>query len=534
MKKHLLICTAILIYFFTNLSFAEKTYSSVENMVSEQRVIRVLLDEAPGFGNQAATINLMNRVWQMGFHGIYEFIYPNESDEDVQKVISLFNLPIKDPKNLPAVFSYEDKQHHKITFMSARAYINQLINHKIYPVALGMSGAHDLSLNEDCYYIPACKEIAKNNADFTNTSIFVELQPWILAPQMDTIYLRHVEAGESVTPPGKYLVYPVANFQDAKNYIADDADGKIFANNHPGLKPLIEGIESRNFNFLPVYGFTFQEKYSRPYDDGSSEENLSDVNMFIHNITQVLTGARYAQLHGSSEFKKPLIIAVFYDYTEEIKQLNTFIQTNQLKYEDKLNAEIMSNTLLTLGFKTPNIFLTASLTDTDVSRKIQSLQPGQILLLSMGALPKNVFDGIYSHVAPNVWPQIREGEGSLSMLLLKGKPHFRCRTDYYYEDDENNGRWEPGFDLIADVSFKNQMKNFYGKNGFCAENNWSVNPNLYKILGELIIASKSSNSLFAQYFSALQEDASKPEYDRIHRAFEEALKVANQSTRTIH
>jgi len=74
MKKYLIAGMTALILLTGSLSYADNKYTSVEEMIRDQKIIRVLLDEAPGFGNQAATINMMNRVRQMQFQGTFELI----------------------------------------------------------------------------------------------------------------------------------------------------------------------------------------------------------------------------------------------------------------------------------------------------------------------------------------------------------------------------------------------------------------------------------------------------------------------------
>ncbi len=60
----------------------------------------------------------------------------------------------------------------------------------------------------------------------------------------------------------------------------------------------------------------------------------------------------------------------------------------------------------------------AGLGEPSTSALLENLHANQILLLSMGPLPKVVFDGLYTHTAENVWPQIREGASTLNDLIL--------------------------------------------------------------------------------------------------------------------
>ncbi len=505
--------TYVLLLAFSTHAFAASKYNSAEEMVADQKTIRVLMDETPGFGNQSATINMMNRLRQMKFQGTFEFIYPVS---ETAKVISLFNLP----KSLPDIYYYEDKQKNKITFIREDTYINQLINNKITPATLGITGAHDSDEESACEELPACNKYAQNFADFTNTTVFVELQPWFNYPERSSIDIQHAGKHLPIDPPGKFLVFPVANFADAKDYLANDPDGKELSQKNPALSTFIAGIEQQNFNVLPIYGYTFQKKYN---------DEEYDSYVFPYNIIQAITAARYAQLNEPTKAHKPIIIAVFYDYTQEIAELTKLIYLDNWGEYEKHGANYAREALNKLSLKNPNIFLTAAIADADASKKIQSLQPGQILLLSMGTLPKIVFDGIYSHDSSNIWPQIREGESSLSTLILKGRPQLRCGT-FPPESSGYHTLWEPGFDLVKDAELKQRLTNFYGKDGFCTDDSWIENPTIYQAAGEFIIESMNTNSSFSHYFTDLKTEALKPQNDRIYRGLETALAIINNQT----
>lgn len=507
MKKHLMIGVTALLLFVGSLSHAARQYNSVEAMVRDQKVIRLMFDWAPGYGNQAATINVMNRLWQMQFQGSFELIYPDRP-EDTQKVINLFNLPA----NLPPVYRYEDKKRHKILFIAETEFIKQRVSNTVEAFTLGITGAYDEHVISACDSVPECEKYARNFADFTNTDVFVILSPWF-RENYDAIQVRNVKGRIPVSPHGQFHVYPVADLDDASRYLTDDPDGQALLREKPALKVLIAGITSKAFNMMPVYGYTFLKKYHEMRG-----------SIYPQNILQVITGARYAQLFGSAEMQKPMIIPVFYDYMNDAKELDALMQSDNWGEYEEQGGDQMRAAINMLGLKKPNTFLLAALSDNDAIRKIQSLQPGQILLLSMGPLPKIVFDGIYAHDASNVWPQMREGEGSLSMLILRGHPQLRCE-DYFpdQDDDKNYTKWEPEFNLVKGDALKLRLQTFYGRHGFCARHIWITHPDIYKDIGQFIIESRDANSAFSKYFSDLRYEAYKPENDRIHRGLEEAM-----------
>lgn len=507
---------SILLLTGLNAAFAASAYQSVEDMVTDQKTIRVVIDDAPGFGNQAATINLMNRLWAMQFTGTFELVYPDydrDREGDVsdakQKVLSLFNLP----ENIPPVYEYEDKQHHKITFISDKEYMQRLLNNTVAPVKIGVTGAHDSPNDWWCMMNHQCITKVPTFDKYTQSNVFVYMQPWFLWPQGDAVLVSGNK--NYLSPPGRYLVYPVVSFADAKEYLQTDERGKKLAQEKPALMTLMSGIEASSFNFLPVYGYTI-------LNDNHPEENYAP---YPNIMMQIITGARYAEMNDAINSSKPLIIGVFYDFDAEVKEMASLMTRDDWGAYEKQGGANMRAAIKALGLNKPGVVVTASLTEADAKQKIQSLQPGQIMLLSVGPLPKIVFDGIFTHRSTNIWSPVREGEGSLNALINKGRPQFRCSfyvaTD---EDGEDRSKWEPGFDLITDTELLAKLKEFYSMYGFCDSELWLAKPEYYKTIGELIIAANKPNTSLSNYFEMLFQDSRKPEKDRIYRALQETLK----------
>jgi len=513
--KFSFVVACFFLYTFFNAQLFAAKYHSVEDMLSAQNKIRVLIDVAPGFGNQAATVNMMNRMRQLHFKGTYEIIYP---DIIKDKVISLFNLP----KLLPEVYHFQDANG-KIDFILESYYIKQLNNNLVEPISLGFSGAHDSDAITNCYDQPNCDSSRycedeencnhfDNFAEYTNAKVYVELQPWYDQDMaQDYIAVPNTDEKIAVEPRGKYLIYPFAKFADAKNYLENTQAGRDFELKHPGLQTLVNRISRQEINFLSVYGYAFLKQYN------SAQEKEYP---FPQNILQVLTAARVVQL-SEGQFAKPIVVAVYYNYKTEIDELNGLLNsTNWGEYEasggpqarDAINAVKLNDS---------RVFSMASVGDPDVNQKIKSLAPGQVLLLATGPLPKVVFDGLYSYTGANILPAIREGEGTLSMLLQTGLPHFRCTS--FFDPDEGN--WELGFDLVKDPKLKQELTSFYGENGFCDIDSWKNNPGIYKKLGGYMIDAKKLTSPISKYFTDLKADTANLRNDRIYRGLEEAVKV---------
>lgn len=481
-------------------------YSSVIGFIHDQKVIRIAMSDSGGYGDLTASMNVMDHLREMGFENNFEVIYPDTSTE---KIVNLFELP----SDIPNV--YEDTSN-KIRFIKLNEFIKQNGEHKIDLVPFGITGA--LWAWNDAYMDDTHN--LKNLADFLNVKTFAWINPWvtnafslIIKPAFILIYTSHQDPLR-FDASNSYILASVPTLSQVTHYLQQSSYGQNLIVKDPALTTFIKGMKNKYFNVLSVYGWTVSKKWNVQYNNDSSPGN----------ILQILTGARYAQINGPDDLRtKPLVIAVFYDYTEESTQLEQAIHHNNWDWSQQNNTgiEAVQTAIKQLGLDQPGVFSIASISSVDTITQLQNLQPGQILLLSMGPLPKIVFDGLYAYTGDNILPQIREGMGSLSSLIRTGRPHIHC-GDIIHE--QTLPPWELGFDLISDPSLKERLQDFYSH--FCGGmQTWQEHNDIYKKLGELIIDSQNRKSAFSAYFRRLKEEASKPENDRIYRAIEEVIKL---------
>lgn len=487
---------------FSSAQASSKKYSTVEEFISDQTVIRVTTDQQPGFGNQAANANVMSRLRQMGFQGIFEFIYP---DCVTDKIAMLFDLPV----NVTGDY-YDSKQ--KIRFIKMSEHLNHLRNKTVEHFPLGLTGAFRKGPYDpigDCDIDTAgiSKLELYNFSNFLNTTVSAIFDNYPRHSFNDGVLIDLFNEELSQSQPfghQTFFTMPVASLDQASDYLQNNPKGIELTQKNPALPSFIDGLRANNFNIFSVYGFTLQE-------------NISVIGeQFPGNILQVIAGARYAQIHGSQDMHKPLIIPVFYDYRQEANKIMELIHSDNWGSYEQAGAAQARNIIKKLKLSDSHVFSVAAISDIETVKRIQSLQPGQILLLSMGPLPKIIFDGIYTYSGDNSWPQIREGASTFDSLVLTGKPHFRCRG-------EENPPWELGYDLIKDASLKSRFQHFYDT--FCHNmDDWKNDTNIHQTLGELIIEAHDSKSALSSYFQDLKTTAEKPENDRIRIAIVEAMK----------
>jgi hypothetical protein len=489
-----------------NAQAAAASTQSVDDFLQKQTLVRVCLSRGPGMGDQANAANVMNHLRQMGYQGKFEVVYENEV---VSAVTTVFNLP----KTIPPV--YDDANHH-IRFIEFNTYEKLLAADQIdvtnFSFGMGKSA---------------------NTCDFENihAKTYAHFVPYFDSRGLnhDATQIDADDLDEEITQIDsgkKYLISPIPTYEQAKDFLHQTPVGKEVMMKKPALQTLLDGIDTNQFNIMFVYGYTLQL-----YGNGE----LANAG----NILETLAGLRYAQLHGPAELKKPIIVAVFYDYKKDAETILKFIHSN-----DWGDAEMPGSAearAAVQALKLGDVLTIADIADPDTIRTIQTLPPNSILLLSMGAMPKTVFDGMYNHVGPNILPQVREGAGTFNTLVATGRPSLECAlTMHRPQDEPSYVAWTPGLDLVSDPVLRQTLQQFYdSREGYCGmqdvEGQSYMMPSYaaswraksYQSLGQFVIDAHDVYSPLSQYFQALKADVSNPENDRVRYALTEVIKHVN-------
>lgn len=479
----------------------------VNAFISGQDIIRVAMTNGPNYGDQANTVNVMNRCRQMGFKGVFEVIY---SSETANRIATLFGLA-----GFPSSV-YEDKSSN-IIFIDLNAQEERVRLQSLPMVDLGFSvGGNGI--------ICSC-----HNA-FTRT--FLQFSSF-LDPSSEyhntrfRVYGANTDTEQKGTG-AKYLIFPRPDVHDVKNYLEKTSQGRSLLLERIALRVFIEGMINGNFNVLPIYGRTLRFGGEEKYDNSHSPSNM----------LQTIAGARYAQLNGSADLGKPLIIAMFDNYHPYAEQLMKLIHSDNWGAFEKPGVEIIRNAIQQT--RLAGAISIANATSADAVEKMKSLKPGEILILSLGPLPKLVFDGLFCMQKENIWPPIAEGAGTLALLTLTGKPYFECgdRGTRYWNDSYYTN-WTMGYDSISDPELKAKMQHFYDIHNGYGGTQYIPSPdqttngtynyllpwsnNIYQELGEFIIAAADPSSSFSRYFQFLNKSTEVPENDRIYYAFREMI-----------
>lgn len=482
--------------------------NDIKKFIEAQSVIRVVIDDAGNFGNQAASYNLILRIRQLGFKGKFEVIYFDDAKE---KIFELFHLPIVQANSFTS-------EEYDIDFIALSEFISKSRDGEVESLALGISGAVDKLPTDWNHHLTD-----ENFANALNTDSFVRFSPYHNFDDLcDTqIYLRNHESPIIRSTCDKMLVTPIATLSDANDYLDNTTDGQLLLSQQPALKSLITSIENKEINFQPAYGWTLRESPS--------------------NLLNIILGARYAQLHGNKQLQKPLIIGAFFDFDREnsyaesaygmhIKNidilLNLIFNDNSKQVFDRYKGGEQVKAAIK-NLKLRQALHISEMTNKDTTSEIESLNPGDILLVSFPELPKTVFDGLYTHTGENIFPPVREGASTFTSLISSDKPHLHCRSTM---------NWEIKTDL-ADENLRNRLLAINGL--ICRENYgheldftaWENHP-IDEIIGQYIIDASQPDSTLSNFFYQLKHDAIRPDNDRILIDLTKAVELLESQKKT--
>lgn len=487
--------------FFSSPSWAEEknTYSSVKEFLSAQAVIRVEGDNGEGFGNLSTTIRAMERLRERGFQGEYEFIYPARYAQDV---MTLFGLSKEE---------LEKGEKNNIHFIKLKNYLEAFKKGEVKKIPLAITGPKGESLCDFSEYTDDVDReslFCSSQANSFNVDVFISVTNDQNAgyPPASYFYLNQVKNAYYSNEGKTVILSHLTTLDDVSHYLVTDPNGIDLSLRKPAIKTFIDGVRNKAFYVMPVYGSTLHIYWDHTQ------------SYYLRNILQVIMGARYAQLYGPPQLRsKGLVIPVFYNYEAESKKITELLHNDNWGDVDFPHSDMAKYGIKQLGLA--DVFSTAALSDPGLDQVLLKLQPGHILLLSMGSLPKLVFDGLYTEVGQDHWPQVREGLDTLNQLMLTGMPHFHCM-------DYRAGTFD-------EMPFSNHYPNLkqelkYLNDNFCTyfgPETMSVPDLAFVMLGNLIIDSQNPVSEFSKYFQEVKMDALKPENDRVNHEIEIAMKI---------
>ena len=471
-------------------SNVEPPFESLELYLKSQSLIRVLVDNGANFGNQAANVNLVRWLRASGYEGKIELIYAMRSSNEVdegnigdKKIALLFDLPMDILKGKPAYYS----PSLKIEFIEINEFLARLSQDKVFDVGLSFTAASDPT-NPEWYLertantsLPVSLDLY-NYANFMRANIFIKLSPYWHQDNLrhDTqLFIKDqplpiiLEGSQS-----QMLITPLPDLKAAIDYTLNTSAGLRTVVKYPGLPHLLTRIQSEAIDFMPIYGITIRE---------------STANFY--KIIDAVSRAR-----TSSVITRPLILGLFFEIEEpfldefkkHVKTLNDFFKKVKVKYRLRM----------------------LSLSSADSIQQLNHLQITDIVVLRIGAVPKIIFDSIFSLNQKNMWPAVREGASSLVPVLASGRPHLHCNRD--------KEAWDIDLKLASpDVRKKLEAVN---KN-LCTDSYISKNGEINVIIDFLFEVQKPDSPV-VKFFQELKQVSLQANNDRIANALHAAMELS--------
>ena len=221
---------------------------SFDNFILNLQAIRALSEGGPGYGNQAATWNVLQWLRARNFTGVAEIIYPQFDSARVSKIYGI-------DENIDSVF--EDTKR-GLRFIELTYFAEHFSS---FPEqTLGFTGG---------YFGPVCQAAYRENpseelnrslrcrdlAIFTNTNAFLRYGPYYFGERLkyvfsdtiisiqhlatNTLRSYHIPDSEKkfvISPPPKSLT-------EISDFILHHSVGQKILVEKPGLLPLIESIK---------------------------------------------------------------------------------------------------------------------------------------------------------------------------------------------------------------------------------------------------------------------------------------------------
>lgn len=441
-----------------------RPWNSVEEFIAAQKIIRILIDNAMGFGHQAANrilIDILNHYYKYG--NTIEFIYPFEAQG---KIKLLFGLAENEALGNSSYF-HKELNVKLITTESFYAH------HENYPaVTLSLTAGIDPHNPEEYnYFYPLGKPI--NNlptfAEFLKSELYVKISPYYA---FDTT-ISLTGNNRTIFLPGSrndYIKAPKSwSLSKVQKYLVSDSAGQVLAKKVPVLANLITAIKNRSINFSAAYG----------------------VSLLVpENIISLLCAFRNAQIRAYSD--KAMVVGLFY----VLNSPSQFMEMLQkIKYPSYL-----TNIQLVLPHKNNNI---------------STLHANHTYLFMLNEyLPQKVFNALFAYEAENILPPILEGLGTYANILNRNKGHIYCGQ----EGINSAILWPVLQAPITTPTQKTALTEL--AQAFCGKNRDFLKTANY------ILDVRDETSWVAKFFRDLNSNTNNPHFDRIRNALTTSMKIA--------
>lgn len=451
----------------------------LETYLKSQKRVRVFLEDAQGFGNQANTLALVAHLRTLGFTGDFEIIYDDHAKDKLAKLLMLTNLSLA-PKRL------KEQKFYLIPY----SYFKQCFE-QFQQLPLGLNGGQ-----ESLQYA--------NIALMLKVDVYLNIPPYQMkfgGSEAKLWTSRAVQHEVLAATTNQTIPIEVINHGRALDLLS-----QVESHNNQALRAILTQQNQGKIQLQTIYGLNYEEAGTKIQRE-----------LVLLNI--ILTANQVQKSQAKQQ--KPVLLLVNHPQTEqELINIAQMIKTpkwpEQLRvsYSEKAAQKLQQAQLA-------KRFYLFRLEDPALAAKLKDMPADAIVLVSAGSLPKPIFDYLLIH---SDLPPIIEGLNSKSLLIQYAKPYIRTTLR-----GQGSVDWGLDFDLtrpkvkaLADAASRSLLPTIKDQ-----ELVWQDNPEQH--LGNYILAAISPNSEIKQYFAKLAEKLNDPANDKLITSLTRALERSRES-----
>ncbi len=354
--------------------------AKILQLLRGHEVIRLFVNSAPGYGHQAASVTVLKRLRQLGYEGRIELVYQQDTKAKLGNLLPGFNPRGKNVQTLAAL---------GVTAISAKAFLKHGGSRN---VKLGITGAedgyhYDVPTGVEQYLRLQPKSWARGSL-WTKKTGFVDLDP------------EFRELG---------YVYDIPSPADPAAFVEQELSGtKRLARKAAGLSAVLAGQEG--YELLPAYGLG---------ENG------------VHKLRNLIGAVHEAQMSSPKSFRGSVVIPLISNLnTQELMELGRDDSASAVRVGWAGAALTWLRHALGLPFEVRLASgaraRVVSVHTPDLARELQKLQPDDILIVRVGALPQSLFEYVFSQAS---MPATVAGCNASNLMHRLGKPYFNTVWD---------------------------------------------------------------------------------------------------------
>lgn len=393
----------------------------LQNFLQHQdnAVIRILVADAPSYGHQASTVNIMRRLEVLGFNQTMYVVYL-PGDEG--------NLTFPKLQRLLPSLTPENKNNFPLGNATCQFVSTVDFNNHVPVANIGFTGGWDTSTD--------------NLATIYRCQYFLKLQPyqWLHSNTIartgveEQVNLASIEALGNLPARGFYMPNPPASIQN-------DFQGAAAAKWVP-YNAVMTASSNNTINMMPIYGIG---------NDGAHIAAMYGVKpeTILYNIIAGIALSQDGEPTTVSDLQKGAILPIIAKVSQD-PCYNNLIKLIKGEFPDTPNLNDFSSKDLDLENRVTIINFDSEDLNAEITNTIEN--PKKILLVKFDGLPQPAFNYMYAQAT---LPSLLEGKGTANLAL-------NCLSPFWWIKDTSRQLYptlplsaaapEPNARMIGDAS----------------------------------------------------------------------------------